>query len=363
MSQEELKIHYRNRDELRKRIAMYGPGQAPLFLHNQLDAVEETIRRLEPELGLRPLDDLYQKGVQAMLNGQWVTAIKYLEQVVARDPLYENVAELLEEAELRLQQKKELDKLYRKGVQAMLRGRWATTIKYLEEVAARDPLYENTAELLEEAKLKQEAQERRSKVQLWWQSQSPTVQAALITALGAIIVAICGLFSGIPQAIVAHLLITPTPAIAIATNTPTPTPTLTSTVTPSLTSTWTPAPTITHPSTLTPMPSEEVLIEIDGVLIDASDDRCREIVCNSSPRIQVTVLDSAEVSLQPDIFSYNWRFDPPDLHNPDRLDSKNYAIIYSVPCDLNNQTVTIEVLKDGETLYVRSVRFNIKEQP
>lgn len=97
MSQEELKIHYRNRSELRKRIAMHGPGAAPLFLHSQLDAVEATILQLERELGLRPLNDLYQRGVQAARDKQWATAIKYLEQVVARDPLYDNAAELLEE--------------------------------------------------------------------------------------------------------------------------------------------------------------------------------------------------------------------------------------------------------------------------
>lgn len=128
------------------------------------------------------------------------------------------------------------------------------------------------------------------------------------------------------------------------------------------TSAWTPAPATTRPSTLTPTPGEEVVIKIDGVVTDAGDDRFQEVDCGSSPRIEVVkILDSTGAQLQPDNFSYNWRFDPPDSHNPDKLDSKNYAIIYSVPCDRNNQTVTIEVLKGGEALYVRSVRFNIKK--
>jgi len=116
----------------------------------------------------------------------------------------------------------------------------------------------------------------------------------------------------------------------------------------------------TRVATVTPMPSEEVVIEIDGVVIDVGGDRCQEIVCNSSPIIQVTVLDFEGVPLRPDIFSYNWRFNPPDSHNLDKLDSKNYAVIYSVPCEHENQAVTIEVLRDGETLCVRRICFTIK---
>ena len=127
--------------------------------------------------------------------------------------------------------------------------------------------------------------------------------------------------------------------------------------------TATPTMTATPLRSLTPMPGDQVVVEIDGLVIDASDDRCQEIVCNSSPRIQVTVLDSEGVPLQPGDFSYNWRFDPPDSNNRDMLDSRNYATIYSVPCDRDNQTVTVEVLKGGKTLAVRTICFDIKRQP
>jgi len=110
-------------------------------------------------------------------------------------------------------------------------------------------------------------------------------------------------------------------------------------------------------------PGNEVVIEMDGLVIDASDDRCQEVVCRSSPRIEAQVLDLTGVRLQPDGFSYNWRFDPPDPHNLDRLDSKIYAIIYSVPCDRDSQMITIEVLKNGKTLGVRGICFNIEMSP
>jgi hypothetical protein len=142
----------------------------------------------------------------------------------------------------------------------------------------------------------------------------------------------------------------------------TSTATLTITTTDTPTSMWTPAPTTTPPSTLTPIP-EEVMIRIDDVVIDFSDDRFQEIICDSSHRIEVTVLNSAGTPLQPDIFLYNWRFYPSDPHNEDKLDSKNYVINYYVPCEHNNQTVTIEVLKDGETRNVRRICFDIKKQP
>lgn len=145
--------------------------------------------------------------------------------------------------------------------------------------------------------------------------------------------------------------------------TPTATLALTTTDTPTPTPTWTPAPTTMHPSTLTlTPPNGKVVIEVDGVVAD--DDRCQEVDCGSSLRIEVVkVLDSAGGQIQPDVCSYNRSFNPSDPHNENKVDSRNYVINYYVPCELDNQTVTIEVLKDGETLGVRSIRFNIKKQP
>ena len=104
------------------------------------------------------------------------------------------------------------------------------------------------------------------------------------------------------------------------------------------------------------------MIEIDGVVTD--DDRCQEVDCGSSLPIEVVkVLDSAGDQIQPNVCSYSWSFNPSDPHNEDKVDSRNYVINYYVPCELDNQTVTIEVLKDGETLGVRRICFNIKKQP
>jgi hypothetical protein len=132
-----------------------------------------------------------------------------------------------------------------------------------------------------------------------------------------------------------------------------PPPTVNVTLTPTAVDT----PTPTSMWTPTPTPEGVVIkIKVDGV--DAND--VREANCNSSPRIEVEVLDSTGAQLQADDFLYNWRFDPPDPYNREKLDSKNYAITYSVPCDRNHQTVTVEVLENGETLGVRGVCFSIR---
>jgi hypothetical protein len=124
-------------------------------------------------------------------------------------------------------------------------------------------------------------------------------------------------------------------------------------------------PTAAIPVTWTPGPTDgsEVVIEVDGLVRDAGDDRCQEVVCQSSLIIEAKVLDLTRVRLQPDDFSYNWRFDPPDPRNLDRLESKIYAIIYSVPCDRDSQMVTIEVLRNGRTLGVRAICFDIERPP
>ena len=116
---------------------------------------------------------------------------------------------------------------------------------------------------------------------------------------------------------------------------------------------------------LTPEPPllivEQVVIEIDEIVVD--EDACQEVVCDFCHRIEVKVLGFAGVPIQPDTFSYNWRFNPSDPHNKDKFDSTNYVINYCVPCERNSQTVTVEVLRDGAPLYVTNLRFNIKKQP
>lgn len=188
-----------------------------------------------------------------------------------------------------------------------------------------------------------------------WASFSDPVKVAIIGLVGAILVAIIGLFIPIVQECAKYIFSRP-----VATLTAMPSLTVTPTWVGEVTATPTATSTPTH--TATPTPSEEVVIEIDGVVIDAGDDRFQEVDCGSSPRIEVVkVLDSTGDQIQLAVLSYNWSFNPSDPHNEDKPDSKNYVINYYVPCELDNQTVTIEVLKDGETLGVRSIRFNIEK--
>jgi len=144
---------------------------------------------------------------------------------------------------------------------------------------------------------------------------------------------------------------------------PTMTVTPTSTFTLTLTTTWTPVLSPMHTGTLAPTPGTQVAVEIDEQ--DAGDGFCREIAPNSSHIIQVTVLDSAGVPLPPGTFSYRWRFNPPDSHNEEKIkeDFRCNAIAYYASAELDNQTVTVEVLKEKKTVIVRSVCFNIARLP
>lgn len=195
-----------------------------------------------------------------------------------------------------------------------------------------------------------------------WRRLKTKYQVAIVVALIGLVGSV---FSGSVSEIIKAWLARPTATPVIARQ-PSPTVTAIASPTPILVDvptsippqTPTASPTATH--TATPTPSVGVVIEIDK---EVSDDRCQEVDCGSFLRIEVKVLNSAGVQIQSAVFSYNWSFNPSDPHNEDKLDSKNYVINYYVPCELDNQTITIEVLKDGETLGVRSIRFNIKEQP
>lgn len=91
--------------------------------HGCIPELIEKVKRRRPNAPLEVLGELYEKGVQAMLAGQWLTAIKYFEQVVAQDPLYKNAKELLEESKLKLQREKELMMSYPKRVTRILSAR------------------------------------------------------------------------------------------------------------------------------------------------------------------------------------------------------------------------------------------------
>ncbi|MEM7345215.1 MAG: serine/threonine-protein kinase, partial [Chloroflexota bacterium] len=116
-----------------------------------------------------------------------------------------------------------------------------------------------------------------------------------------------------------------------------------------------------YPPTLTPTPTlfiEEAKIEIEG---QTANEDFQQIQCDSSQRIEIKLLDTTRTRIEPERFSYNWRFEPSSLNNDNILSSGNYAIIYQAPCELNNQTVTIEVQEDDKTLHTQSLHFNISD--
>ncbi len=103
---------------------------------------------------------------------------------------------------------------------------------------------------------------------------------------------------------------------------------------------------------------EEAKVELDGL---ATAEDFQQVACGASHRMEIKLLDSDHARIQPESFSYNWRFEPEDPNNEDSLSSGNYALIYQVPCELNNQMITVEVQDGDKTLYTKSVHFNISQ--
>jgi hypothetical protein len=104
-----------------------------------------------------------------------------------------------------------------------------------------------------------------------------------------------------------------------------------------------------------------MVVEMDNQTIEAEAGDFQEVTCDASHRIEVKLLDANRARIQPEAYSFNWRFAPGDPENQDKLDSSNYALIYQPSCELNNQTVIIEVLEEGKTLHTRSIRFDITQ--
>jgi len=101
---------------------------------------------------------------------------------------------------------------------------------------------------------------------------------------------------------------------------------------------------------------QEVKVEIDDQSV-AED--FQQVTCGKSHRLEIKLLDADQARIEPGLFAYTWRFEPDDPTNEDSLNSASYAKIYQVPCELNNQTVIVEVQQEGKTLSTKSVNFNI----
>ncbi|GAB4453148.1 MAG: hypothetical protein Kow0031_35440 [Anaerolineae bacterium] len=102
----------------------------------------------------------------------------------------------------------------------------------------------------------------------------------------------------------------------------------------------------------------EAVVEIDGQPVA---DNFQQVVCNTARRLEIKFLDADGQPIDAVDFSYNWRFEPDDPFNEDKANSSNYATNYQVPCELDNQTVTIEARKDGKTFFTKSLLFDISQ--
>ncbi len=103
---------------------------------------------------------------------------------------------------------------------------------------------------------------------------------------------------------------------------------------------------------------QEALLEIDGQPVA---DNFQQVLCNTARRLEIKFLDADGQPLDTVDFAYNWRFEPDDPYNEDKANSSNYATNYQVPCELENQTVTIEAQKDGKTFFTKSLLFDISQ--
>lgn len=103
----------------------------------------------------------------------------------------------------------------------------------------------------------------------------------------------------------------------------------------------------------------EMLIEVDNQTIEAG--QAHIVDCTESHRIEVKLLDENRAHIPANVYSFNWRFVPSDANNQDKLASSNYALIYNPSCEMDNQSVIMEVQREKETLYSRSARFDIED--
>lgn len=324
------------RDTSRRRIEakrqklaeLYSQGMACFRVGDWAQAIDLFHQILEIDKGYRDasqklieakkqrrLELLYAEVQQAEANQDWAQVIHLCQQILDIDENYKDSSQKLAQAK----EQELLDRLYAEVEQIEDISDWAQVVHLCQQILDVDKDHRDTSRKLAQAKRKQRRLLWKKRLcrtgQRVWDFCTYHKNYAIATLVLAVIaVGIWSWPSLVPP-------VTPTPAI----------------------------------------PGEQVKIAINGVDVSTVDPQ--GIDCNSSPTIQVTVLDSKGVPLQPDIFSYNWRFDPPDPHNSDRLDSKNYTIVYSVPCDRNNQTITIEVLEDEKTLGVRSICFNVTKPP
>jgi outer membrane protein assembly factor BamD (BamD/ComL family) len=187
---------------------------------------------------------LYAEGMEYLSNGQWARAIDTFEKIRRSDPGYEAVDARFEEAK----RQKRWQDLFDEGTVRCGRKDWQGAIEKFTQLLSENPQHPAANRLLEEAKKRQTQNakaklRKENRIKAWWSPQPPTVKAAWIGFLSALLVALCGLLgSGTAQEMVKRwstgASLNPTP-IYVPTETPTSKPTPTYSPTP----TGTPYPT------------------------------------------------------------------------------------------------------------------------
>ncbi len=285
----------------------------------QILRVDQDYKDARPKLAeaerQQQLAELYNQGIACFENRGWEQSIQLFQQILDTDQGYKDVRAKLAEA----QKHQYLAQLYDMVKQAEVSKKWQQVITGCQQIIKIDPAYRDTRQLLWKA---------RSYVSIWQPIKSiwkhykiPLIITLSLVILVVILVVVIGWFfrSRVPP-------ITPTSALIL------------------------------------PIANEKVVIEVDGIKIDTGNDSCQEIDPNTSARIEVKLIDSEGRQLPPNIYSYNWRFNPGDSHNKDKLDSQNYAVNYSASTEHPTQTVTVEVLREGKTLSVNRICFTVKSQ-
>lgn len=288
--------------------------QNAIDLFRQIFRIDQDYKDVQTKLTeaerQQKLAELYNQGIACFENRGWEQSIQLFQQILGFDPGYKDVRTKLAEA----QKQQNLVQLYNTVKQAEVSKKWQQVIAGCQQINEIDPAYRDTRQLLWRA---------RFHIFIWQPIKSIWIHykiPLIITLSLVILVVIVWFFRS--------------QALSIA---PTAAPTL-------------------------PISNEEVVIEIDGIKIDTGNDSCQEIDPNTSARIEVKLIDSEGRQLPPNIYSYNWRFNPGDSHNKDKLDSQNYAVNYSASTEHPTQTVTVEVLREDKTLSVNRICFIVKSQ-
>ena len=102
-----LAQHMGNLQKLQEQAAMYGAGETPLSLLNQIEAEQQAIAGIEARLAGQvtepaAAEQYFSRGTRAMIMDDLWEAKRYFELTLNEDPFYPRAAELLAGVNARL---------------------------------------------------------------------------------------------------------------------------------------------------------------------------------------------------------------------------------------------------------------------